>query len=288
MRRWLKEPLLHFAVLGIGLFALYRLISGDAAAGSDEIVVDATRIAALAEQFERSWRRPPTASEVDGLIDNHVRDEVLVREGLALGLDRDDSVIRSRIRLKMEILSDGPDVEVSEADLQAWFDANADRYATPARYDLRQVFFDPDRGSTAGGSDTAATLQELQRSPDLDPAKLGDSTLLPPVMSDVAATDVASQFGDELAVALADAPPGRWFGPVRSSYGEHLLRVDLRSPRKAAALADVKDEVQRDVRYARAQIANDALYARLRARYSVRIEKPVAGASDAALAADAR
>ena len=150
MRRIFAEPLVHFALLGIGLFVLYRLVSGGVSSDPDEIVVDAPRIAALAEQFERSWRRPPTAADLDGLVESYVRDEVLYREGLALGLDRDDPVIRSRVRLKMEVLGDGPDTEVSDADLQAWLDTNADRYASPARYDLRQVFFDPERRGARG------------------------------------------------------------------------------------------------------------------------------------------
>jgi len=153
MTRILKEPLLHFAVLGIVLFVLYGLVSGGASSGPDEIVVDAPRIAALAEGFERSWRRPPTASDLDGLIESYVRDEVLYREGLALGLDLDDAVIRQRIRLKMEVISDGPEGDVTDADLQKWFDANRDLYATPARYDLRQVYFDTTRhGATLGAA----------------------------------------------------------------------------------------------------------------------------------------
>lgn len=285
--RILKEPLLHFAVLGIGLFALYRLVSGGAASDPDEIVVDSLRIAALAEEFERAWRRPPTATEIDGLVESYVRDEVLYREGLALGLDRDDPVIRNRVRLKMEVLSDGAEGVVSDADLQAWFDGNADRYATPARYDVRQVYFDPARHGAGYEAHVASVLHGLEREPEIDPGTLGDQTLLPVVLSDVTATDVASQFGDELAAQLHLAPGGRWFGPVSSSYGAHLLRVDLREPPKAAVLADVREVVERDVRYARAQAARDSLYALLRERYTIRVER-ADGTSDGAIATELR
>jgi hypothetical protein len=282
--RWLKEPLLHFVVLGIGLFALYGLVSdGSESGGSEDIVVDTRRIAALAEQFVRSWRRPPTAAELDGLIESYVRDEVLYREGLALGLDRDDAVIRSRVRLKMEILGDGPEAEVTEADLAAFFHANADRYAIPARYEVRQVYFDPWR-HRAGRIEIPAALRDLDGEPDLDPAALGDSTLLPAVLSNVTRAEVAAQLGEELAVALADAPAGRWFGPVASSYGEHLLRVDLLRAPGAAALTDVRETVERDLRYARAQTARDKLYERLRTGYTVRIDTPAGSDFDAALA----
>jgi len=286
LTRWLKEPLLHFAVLGIGLFALYRLTSTDAGASAQEIVVDAPRIVALAEQFGRTWGRPPTPAELDGLVQSYVRDEVLYREGLALGLDRDDSVIRSRIRLKMEVLGDGPESVVSDADLQAWLDANADRYAAPARYDLEQVFFDPARRGARLTVDIDAALRELEAA--ADPTLFGDPTLLPPDFRAVTRMDVASQLGEELAAALADAPLDRWFGPVSSGYGAHLVRVRLREPPKAATLADVRDAVERDVQYARAQAANDALYERLRARYTVRVEEPADGLFEAAAAAESQ
>ena len=277
MKSWLKEPLLHFAVLGLGLFALYRLSSNDAGAAPQEILVDAPRIAALEDQFLRTWRRPPTPTEIDGLVQSYVRDEVLYREGLALGLDRDDPVIRSRIRLKMEVLGDGAEGKASEAELQAWLDANAARYATPAHYDLHLAFFDPARRGAGLAHDLDAALQYLQRTPTADAASLGDATLLPGELLDVTRTDVAAQLGDELAAELADAPLGRWFGPVRSAYGTHLVHVELRQPARAAALSDVRDAVERDVQYARSEAASDALYQRLRARYAVRIETAASG-----------
>lgn len=274
MRRLLREPLLHFAVLGIGLFILYRVVSGGSAGAPDDIVVDARQISMLAEQFASTWRRPPTAAELEGLIERHVRDEVLYREGLALGLDRDDPVIRNRIRLKMEILGDGLETPATDADLQAWFDANRERYAVPARYDVKQVYFDPARH----GRELAAKLDDalaiLQRDPERDPSTLGDSTLLPPVMPDVTQAAIAAQLGEELAAALPAAPAGRWVGPVTSPFGEHLLRVDLRSAPRDGVLAEARADVERDLQYARAQTASDALYERLRAGYAVRIEWP--------------
>jgi hypothetical protein len=284
LSRWLKEPLLHFAVLGIGLFALYRLTSGDAGASSQEIVVDAPRIAALAAQFVRTRRRSPTPEELDGLVQSYVRDEVLYREGLALGLDRDDPVIRSRIRLKMEVLGDGPEIDVSDAELQAWLDAHADRYSVPARYDLRQVFFDPARRGARLAADLDAALRGLRREPEAEPTAFGDSTLLPADLVAATRADVAAQLGEQLAAELIDAPLGRWFGPVASAYGAHLLRVDLREEPRVSTLAEVRDAVERDVRYARSEAASEALYARLRARYTVRIDAAMDGVFEAVAA----
>jgi len=283
VRRILKEPLLHFALLGVGLFALYRLTAGDAPPASEEIVVDEARIAALAQNFERSWRRPPSVDEVDGLVESYVRDEVLYREGLARGLDRDDSVIRSRVLLKMEVLGELPETEPTDLDVQEWFDANAERYATPARYHVGQIFFDPIRRGSHLDNDIGAALHDLQGDAALDPAAFGDATLLPAALGGVTRMDVASQYGEEVAAALSNAPPGRWFGPVSSSYGRHLLLVDVREPAHAATLEDVRDAVERDLLAERALGARDALYARLRERYTIRVERAAGGELDSAL-----
>jgi hypothetical protein len=288
VRRILKEPLLHFAVLGLGLFALYRLTAGEAPPASEEIDVDAARIAALAQGFERAWRRPPSAEEVDGLVESYVRDEVLYREGLARGLDRDDSVIRSRVLLKMQVLGELPETELTDLEVQEWFDANAERYATPARYDVRQILFDPLRRGSRLDSEIGAALRDLEANPALDAATLGDATLLPGALGDASRTDVASQYGEEIAAALSNAPAGRWFGPVGSSYGKHLLWVEVRDPPGAATLADVRAAVERDLRAERALGARDALYSRLRERYTIRVDRAAGGELDSALAAQPR
>jgi PPIC-type PPIASE domain len=149
------------------------------------------------------------------------------------------------------------------------------------------VYFDPARRHARRDDYVGAALRALERDAELDPTALGDATLLPAVLRDVARVDVAAQLGDEVAAALTGASAGRWFGPVSSPYGEHLLRVDVLRESEAAVLADVREAVERDVRYARTQTAREALYERLRARYTVRIEQP-AGELGAALAADSR
>jgi len=244
---------------------------------TDRIEVGPATVEWLSVGFEKQFGIPPNRAELRGLVAGHVRDEVLYREGLALGLDRDDPVIRSRIRLKMEVLGDGLAGDVSESDLQAWLDDRVAEYAAPPRYDFQQVFFDPARDASREGPDLVAALGELGRSADVDPTTLGDATLLPSALAGVTQSDVAAQFGGELADALAEAPMGRWIGPVSSAYGVHLVRIDARELPPPPTLADVREAVERDVLYARSQTASDSLYARLRARYTVRIEEATAG-----------
>jgi hypothetical protein len=184
----------------------------------------------------------------------------------------------------MEVLGDGPETEVSDADLQEWLDAHPDRYAVPARYDVRQVFFDPARRGARLAADLDAALRDLQRKPEAEPSAFGDATLLAAEFVDVTRADVAAHLGEELAAQLVDAPLGRWFGPVASGYGAHLLRVELREEPRVSTLAEVRDAVERDVRYARSEAASEALYERLLARYTVRIEAPVDGVVEAVAA----
>ena len=267
-------------MLGVGLFVLYRLLSGNDGPSQTEIVVDAARIEALATQYARTRQRQPTGDELRGLVDAYVRDEVLYREGVALGLDRDDPVVRNRIRVRMEQIADTVDPVLSDKDVQTWFDSHQDLYSAPARYDFEQVFFATSTRGTRIESDAAAALEALLTS-DIDAAEPGDPTLLPSALRDVTAADVAAQFGSELSQALHDAPLGTWIGPVRSAYGLHVLRVDERKDGERATLAAVRENVERDLRDDRTQAANDAMYARLRSRYVVRVEMPTAGSISA-------
>ena len=263
--RILKEPLLHFAVLGIGLFALYRLVSGGAASDPDEIVVDSPRIAALAEEFERPGGVRRRRAEIDGLVESYVRDEVLYREGLALGLDRDDPVIRSRVRLKMEVLSDGAKSAVTRRGSAGWFDGNADRYATPTRYDVRQVYFDPARPARARAPTSRRALHELgARARDSIRARSAIRPCCPAVLERRDSRRMSPR-----SSATSSRQRSRTHRPALVRSRELVVRRAsaacrfAATPPKAAVLADVRDVVERDVRYSRAQMARDALYAAL-------------------------
>ncbi len=133
MRRLLREPLVHFLLGGALLFALYAAVADDPVDARDRIVIDEVRVANLATTFQRTWLRPPTRVELDGLVREFVDEEILYREGLALGLDRDDAVIRRRMRQKMEFLSTdlGGQEVASEAELAGFLSANRERFEKP-------------------------------------------------------------------------------------------------------------------------------------------------------------
>lgn len=273
----LKEPLLHFFVVGAGLFVLFAWLNRGAMEAPDEVVVDQARIEGLVAQFERVWQRPPTPDEVRGLVDGWIREEILYREGVALGLDVNDSVVRRRIAQKMAFIADGVvPAEPTEAELEAWLQVNGDQYRIEPVYSLRQVYFDPAKQD----DDLRDRLQKLaQTLESAAPPPEGDATLLPDSLQSTRLDEVARTFGSDFAEALAGLPVGKWQGPVASAYGLHLVKIEQMTPGRQPALADVRAEVERDWSAAQAEQMNEAFYQAVRDRYTVRIAADLPGAA---------
>lgn len=276
MRRWLREPLLHFVVLGAAIFAAYALVR-PSRSGSSEIVVSAGRMAAIEAQFRGVWQRPPTEAELRALVDNYVREEVLYREGVARGFDLDDPVIRSRVRQKVEILAeDALSADPTDADLAAYLAQHREQFEIPAAVSFEQVFFDPARRRASLDRDMAGALAALRRGAKA--AGLGDRTMLPGRIDHALPPDVNSTFGREFSENLAGVSVGTWQGPVRSTYGAHLVHVIERGTPTMPSLADARDVVAREWTRARTVEMRERFYQSLRSRYTVTIE-PVSGAN---------
>ena len=273
----LREPLLHFLILGLGLFVLYTQFGGTDAAPRDRILVDEAELTRLSEQFQRTWMRPPTYEELRGLAEDFVKEEVMYREALALGLDQNDLVIRRRMRQKMEFLNaDLVVLEATDADLEAYLQANPDSFRRPARFSFHQVYLKAQRDGDDPGRRAQALLQRLRA---VDPAavdlqSLGDPTLLPPQMQRATLRDVANTFGSDFADTLPDAVEGVWSGPFASAYGLHLVRVTASEPATLPGLAEVRPLVEREWSNERRQEANARFYQALRDRYTVEIRLP--------------
>jgi PPIC-type PPIASE domain len=275
LRKVLREPLLHFAVLGAGLFVLFGLVGGPAEEPPDRIVVNAAKVENLAGLFERTWQRAPSEAELDGLIADHIKEEILYREALALGLETDDIVIRRRLRQKMEFISEdvAQQAEPTEFEMQAFLDEHADRFRRPSRLSFVQVYLSPDRRGEAVWGDAERLLVALDAGKS-DPAEAGDPFLLEQDYRDLATPDVERLFGGAFAARIAELPVGRWSGPVESGYGLHLVLVRERTPAKQPALAEVREEVANEWRAARREEVNRAFYDGLRANYEVTVERP--------------
>jgi hypothetical protein len=276
MKRIIREPLVHFLVLGAGLFLAYSLFSKNGSrAEPGKIVVTQGQIEHLVDGFTRAWQRPPAPEELAGLVRDQVREEVYCREAMAMGLDQDDTVIRHRLRQKLEFVSDdiAAMAEPTEADLNAYFQAHPDTFRVPPQITFRQVYLDPEKHGATLSRDAAQLLTQLiQAGSQADLLTFGDSFLLASQFTNVSAGEITAQFGEKFAATLSALPPGQWQGPVRSGYGVHLVLITARTEARLTALADVHVAVRQAWVNAQRLEANENFYQALLKRYTVTIE----------------
>ena len=275
MRKLLGEPMLHFLLLGVALFGVYRMMApGDSAA--DRIVITQGVANDLVTQHVAAKGREPSPAEMNHLIESYVRDEILYREGVKLGLERDDIVVKRRVRQKIEMIAeeDASTGAPTDADLSAYLAANQARFVQPAILTFEQVFL----GQSTHGPEVvravAVTRAALRNGTDA--GELGKPTLLPHRMTRTPADLVARDFGASFAVALEKAPIGEWAGPIDSSFGAHYVRVSDRTPAVAPPLAAVRDHVVREWENERRQRERHDAYTRMRSGYLVSIERELA------------
>ncbi len=281
----LREPLLHFLAIGALLFLAFNW-RGAGGAGTNRIVITPGQIDAMVAGFTRTWQRPPSEQELKGLLDDYVREEMATREAMALGLDRDDTIIRRRLRQKLEFAAeDAIDAApATDAELQAWLDAHAATYRTEPELSFVHVFLSPDKRGEAADGDARTILARLaDAGPEAATDAVGDSLMVPRDVPRSSRTDVARQFGEAFADAVLAVEPGRWSGPVDSGFGLHLVYVRERVAGRAPALDDVRPLVERDFLADRRKQRLAAMYESLLRRHRVVIDSR-ATASQAATA----
>jgi parvulin-like peptidyl-prolyl isomerase len=267
----LREPLVHFFLVGAAVFGLYALFSdGGGETGMDNrIVVTDGRVQQLAEVFAKTWQRPPTPQELRGLIDAFVKEEIYYREAVKLGLDRDDTLIRRRMQQKMEFLTEPDEAALTadDAELQAYLDANKAAFRVGPRVAFDQVFINPKRGDEPADARAKETLETLKSG--ASPEGLGDPTLLPAAMELSSLNTIERDFGDAFAQQLTMLPLNAWTGPIESPFGLHLVRVTKRVDGYDPALADIRDAVAQKWRTQKREEFQRKAYEELRSRYEV-------------------
>ncbi len=270
LKRLLREPLLHFAVIGAILFGI-SVAWKKSEPSPSAIALSEGDIQNLGRLFERTWRRPPTAQELNGLIAGRVREEVLYREAQALGLNDDDPIIRRRLVQKIDFLTDDLAArrDPTDTELQEFLDQNVKDYEIEPRLSFRQVFFKADRQGEAQKDDVAKALAALKAG--AVPNTLGDPTILPLEIESEPPSIIARRFGRAFADAIAGAELNTWTGPVRSAYGSHIVLVTAKVPALKPALAEVRKAVERDWRAAQRVAAREAFYSRLQQKYQVSV-----------------
>jgi hypothetical protein len=279
-----REPLVHFLLIGAGLFLLFGWRGGPASSpagqpgpASSKIVITQDDIGQAISAFTKTWQRPPTEEETKGLVEDLVRNEIYYREALAIGLDRDDGVIRRRMRQKMEFILEDvtAQAEPTDDELRAFLKAHPDSYRVDPEIAFRHVYVNPARRGKNARKDAKEILAQLHAG--ADPDTVGDPFLMGPGVRLSPLWEIESRFGDAFGKDLLSLKPGAWEGPVTSGFGLHLVFIDRRMGGRMAELKDVREAVKRDWMAQRQREFKDAAYAKLRERYVVTVEKGKAG-----------
>jgi hypothetical protein len=269
----LKEPLIHFLIFGALLYVLHSVLqpSGDATGG--EIVVTDAQVQTMVKIFMRTWQRPPTVDELDGLVDDYIRTEVLVREAMALGLDRGDTIIRRRLRQKMEFFTETGEDKYAPTDgqLGIFLEAHSDQYLTDGTASFQHIFFDTEKRQGKTEADARSVLLELRENPDVPAYELlGDSLMvIKPEWDNVSRSQVTALFGGRFAEALFALEPGDWAGPIASAYGLHLVYVDAMTAGRLPTVDEIRTELKRDFEVTRRREKEEAFYQGLLSKYRV-------------------
>ena len=265
------------------LFALYGLAGKRNADAPERIMVSASRIANFGDGFARTWRRPPSEQELQGLIEDYIRDEVFYREGRAAGLERDDVVVRRRVRQKMEFLAeDMSAAEPSDEQLAAYLAANPERFRTEDQLTFHQVFLSATRRANNLESDSKQVASVLGRADGaVDATALGDPFLLGDEFRSVSPSNLTSIFGENFSKRIAAMETGRWQGPISTGFGQHFVFISERISGGSPALDAVRPAVRQEWANARRLEAERKLYASLRGRYEIVVETPSTKAASA-------
>jgi hypothetical protein len=267
-----RQPLVHFLVAGLALFAAASLLDRDKTRSIRDIQVSAAEIQRLEDVWSRQYGRTPTRAELQNLIDDYVREEIYYREAISSGLDKDDSIIRRRLVEKMEFLSqEVASGEPSDKELDDYFQRHRDKFLLPPQIAFTHIFFSPSKRGPALQSDARKSLTLLRGSTNTDLSKLGDAFMLQNEYPLQTPQEIASLFGRDFSDELFKLQPGEWRGPLRSSYGLHLVRITRYEPAHPPQLNEVRTQVVTDFKNERLQTAAENYYARLRQKYRIEI-----------------
>jgi hypothetical protein len=262
---------MHFLALGALVFLLFHLTTDRGETQDGKIVVTRGKVEQLVTGFSRTWQRSPTQEELDGLVEDSIREDVLYREALAMGLDKDDTIVRRRMRQKLEFLTEDAVAAAppTDADLQGWLDKHPDKFRVEPTLAFSQVYF----SASHAGDNASKVLAQLDNAGEsAAAAELGDTTMLPHYLPPTRVEEIASVFGDEFARRIMQLERGRWVGPIQSGYGWHLVFVSERTEGRPRPLSEAREAVQREWLAARRKEIIDATYSKLRENYVVVVE----------------
>ncbi len=276
MRKLLADPLFHFLLIGAALFIIFELFSGSATSFDDKIVMTQGDITALQANFARTWQRPPTEKELVGLIEESVRDEIAYREAVKMGLDQNDSYIRRRLRMKMELLMEdlGTLAPPTERELSEFLAKNREPFRREPQVGFAHVYLNVEKRANTLEEDSRLLLHELnQIGAAANPENFGDAIMLPKQYPLSPLNIIARQFGGNFAADIAGLQPGSWQGPIASSYGLHLVLITESVAGRDPELSEIRPAVEREFVARRQRAIKEEAYRKLKEQYPVEFEK---------------
>lgn len=280
MKSLSREPLIHFLFIGAVLFLLFELFNDPAGQQSNRVVVTNGQIEYLKASYARSRQRPPTEQELQGLVEGYLREEIFYREALALGLDKNDTVIRRRLKQKLELMSDDlvGIIVPSDEDLQQFLKIHPENFRTEPRIAFRHVYLNVYQRGNAVTDEAARLLAVLSDDGNKsDPDTLGDSLMLPKSFSLSPVSDIAKMFGKPFSLELIKSKPGQWTGPVQSGYGLHLILVTDQIAGRLPLLDEIREAVEWEWSAFHRKELKENIYNEFCEKYTVEFEQPANG-----------
>lgn len=277
LERCLREPLLHFLLVGLALFVAYRALNPASAepAPSNQIRITEDDVRQMAVAWVAQGRSPPTSQQIEDLVALRVREEIFVREAQALGLDRNDTIVRRRLAQKMEFLTEDMAGigDPSREELSAWFAGNADRFALPARASFHHLYFSPDHRGARARDDAVRSLAKLRADPRAAHVaeSLADGFMFQDHYADRSLEEISRVFGAEFGRSLFAQTPGAWQGPIESGYGWHVVWIDNLAARRIPAFEEVEPEARQEWIAERRSERKRQVFESIRARYEVTV-----------------
>ena len=275
MKKWLGEPLLHFLLIGVSIFLLYSLQNEGYDNDNNQIVITKGSIDRLISLWEKKRQRPPTQTELKGMIEQQIHEEVMYREALTMGLDKNDAIVRKRLAQKVEFISSdiAAMAEPSDEELKRFLNTHHKKFEIPASLSFEHIYFNPDKRNAQTEPDALMLLGELKLSDvTVETHTAGDSFMMGQQYDEITEYGVSRIFGQDFAAELFTLNVGNWQGPVRSGYGTHLIRISSKTPAQAVKLNTVRDKVRDEWQAEQRQSMNKIFYESLRQRYDIVIE----------------
>jgi len=282
VKRWLREPLVHFLLIGLVLFAVYGYMhrGRGGAESSKQIVLTLDELRQMDMYFVSQWHRQPTPEEFQAMVEDKIREEVLYREALAMGLDKGDTIVKRRMAQKMQFLAEDVAAahEPTTAELKAWYEKNTDKFALPSRISFRHLYFSPDNRGKRAHDDAADALAKIAGQPEDSKlaASLADQFMFQDYYGDRTTEQLAKEFGPQFAVAVSRLTSGSWQGPIESGYGWHLVFVDSVIPGRIPAFEEIEPDVKTAWLGEQKQKAWQKAYEAMRVKYEVLLPVPPA------------